>query len=214
MPRDRRARRARASRPRAAARFLLRILPYRAKGRTDGVVLTLIDVSGLKAAEDALFHERYLLNSLLEQRARRHLLQGHRAAASSASTTPRRRASASPTPREAVGKDASELAERRVATRGARRRRGRAHARGPALPAREPNARGRHERWDLATRLPLNDREERVVGVIGIFRDVTEQKHAEEDIQRGRAPARPVPRHALPRAAQPPRRHRHATAAA
>ena len=26
----------------------------------DGVVLTLIDVSGLKAAEDALFHERYL----------------------------------------------------------------------------------------------------------------------------------------------------------
>ncbi|MEO6419993.1 MAG: CheR family methyltransferase, partial [Polyangiaceae bacterium] len=45
--------------------FFLRILPYRAKGRVDGVVLTLIDVSGLKAAEDALFHERYLLNSLL-----------------------------------------------------------------------------------------------------------------------------------------------------
>jgi two-component system, chemotaxis family, CheB/CheR fusion protein len=45
--------------------FFLRILPYRAKGAVDGVVLTLIDVSGLKAAEDALFHERYLLNSLL-----------------------------------------------------------------------------------------------------------------------------------------------------
>ena len=45
--------------------FFLRILPYRAKGSVDGVVLTLIDVSGLKAAEDALFHERYLLNSLL-----------------------------------------------------------------------------------------------------------------------------------------------------
>ena len=28
-------------------------------------MLTLIDVSGLKTAEDALFHERYLLNSLL-----------------------------------------------------------------------------------------------------------------------------------------------------
>ena len=28
-------------------------------------MLTLIDVTGLKAAEDALFHERYLLNSLL-----------------------------------------------------------------------------------------------------------------------------------------------------
>ena len=45
--------------------FFLRILPYRAKGTVAGVVLTLIDVSGLKAAEDALFHERYLLNSLL-----------------------------------------------------------------------------------------------------------------------------------------------------
>ena len=48
-----------------ARAFFLRILPYRAKGAVDGVVLTLIDVSGLKAAEDALFHERYLLNSLL-----------------------------------------------------------------------------------------------------------------------------------------------------
>src|SRR5688572_15013657 len=45
--------------------FFLRLLPYRVKGAADGVVLTLIDVSGLKAAEDALFHERYLLNSLL-----------------------------------------------------------------------------------------------------------------------------------------------------
>ena len=45
--------------------FFLRILAYRAKGTIEGVVITLIDVSGLKAAEDALFHERYLLNSLL-----------------------------------------------------------------------------------------------------------------------------------------------------
>ena len=45
--------------------FFLRLLPYRAKGVVDGVVLTLIDVTGLKTAEDALFHERYLLNSLL-----------------------------------------------------------------------------------------------------------------------------------------------------
>ncbi len=52
-------------RDREGRAFFLRILPYRAKGSIDGVVLTLIDASGLKAAEDALFHERYLLNSLL-----------------------------------------------------------------------------------------------------------------------------------------------------
>ncbi len=51
--------------------FFLRLLPYCTGTRgaparaPDGVVLTLIDVTGLKAAEDALFHERYLLNSLL-----------------------------------------------------------------------------------------------------------------------------------------------------
>src|SRR5205085_1368559 len=45
--------------------FFLRILPYRAKGAVQGAVISLIDVSTLKAAEDALFHERYLLNSLL-----------------------------------------------------------------------------------------------------------------------------------------------------
>ncbi len=45
--------------------YFLRILPYRVKGEVEGVALTLLDVSGLKAAEDALFHERYLLNSLL-----------------------------------------------------------------------------------------------------------------------------------------------------
>ena len=49
----------------AGKSFFLRILPYRAKGAIDGAVITVIDVSGLKAAEDALFHERYLLNSLL-----------------------------------------------------------------------------------------------------------------------------------------------------
>ena len=49
----------------AGKSYFLRILPYRAKGAIDGAVITLIDVSGLKAAEDALFHERYLLNSLL-----------------------------------------------------------------------------------------------------------------------------------------------------
>ena len=39
--------------------------PTAPRARIAGVVLTLIDVSGLKAAEDALFHERYLLDSLL-----------------------------------------------------------------------------------------------------------------------------------------------------
>jgi two-component system CheB/CheR fusion protein len=37
--------------------------------------------------------------------------------------------------------------------------------------------------WDLVTRLPLRDREHRVVGVVVVVRDVTVQKRAEERIQ-------------------------------
>jgi len=44
----------------------LRILPYRVRGGVSGVVLTLIDIAALKAAEDAIFRERYLLNSLMD----------------------------------------------------------------------------------------------------------------------------------------------------
>ena len=44
--------RARPDRSVRQVAFFLRLLPYRAKGAADGVVLTMIDVSGLKAAED------------------------------------------------------------------------------------------------------------------------------------------------------------------
>jgi two-component system, chemotaxis family, CheB/CheR fusion protein len=62
-PRDRRADRARDPHRPGGTSFL-QLLPCRAKGGIDGVVLTLLDVSGLEAAEDALFHERNLLDSV------------------------------------------------------------------------------------------------------------------------------------------------------
>ena len=38
--------------------------------------------------------------------------------------------------------------------------------------------------WDLVSRLPLSDPAGKVVGIIGILRDVTEQKQAEEFLER------------------------------
>ncbi|WP_394846583.1 response regulator [Pendulispora brunnea] len=139
--------------------FFLRILPYRAKGAVDGVVLTLIDVTGLKMAEDALFHERYLLNSLLGsvadaiyfKDAHGRFIRANRPVA----------AFGPPGQDDEVlrsGQAQHEQLERRVREDGS-------------------------EAWDRATRLPLRDRQERIVGVIGIFRDVTEQKRAEEKIR-------------------------------
>ncbi|MEP6652184.1 MAG: chemotaxis protein CheB [Myxococcales bacterium] len=163
--------------------FFLRILPYRAKGTIDGVVLTMIDVSGLKAAEDALFHERYLLNSLLAtvpdaiyfKDAAGRFIRTNRAMADRLGLK---------NPDGADGKTAFELADQELAL--ALHKQDEAvlrtgHAQHYSLEKRATTA-GREE-WDLVTRLPLRDTQGRIVGIIVIFRNVTEQKHAEEDIR-------------------------------
>jgi two-component system CheB/CheR fusion protein len=170
-------------RDRRGRSFFLRILPYRAKGAIHGVVLTLIDVSGLKAAEDALFHERYLLNSLLGtvpeaiyfKDARGRFIRVNRAMATRLGLE---------TAQAAVGKTSFELLRQQDAL--AEHEQDQAVMRsGQAQNYRlEPrSSEGGSEHWDLVTRLPLKDRSSNIVGAIGIYRDVTEQKRAEEKIQ-------------------------------
>jgi two-component system CheB/CheR fusion protein len=162
--------------------FFARILPYRAKGTIDGVVLTLVDVTGLKKAEDELFHERYLLNSLLAsvpdaiyfKDARGRFIRANHALAARLGLDD---------PRKAVGKTGFELPgfEQALAVHqqddlvlrsGA--------AQHYQLEKRKGND-GR-DAWDLVTRLPLSDGAGHVVGIIGIFRDVTDQKRNQEKI--------------------------------
>jgi two-component system CheB/CheR fusion protein len=162
--------------------FFLRVLPYRAKGNVAGVVLTLIDVSGLKAAEDALFHERHLLASLL----------GNVRDAIYFKDSEGRfiRANAAMAARLGLGEDAATVEGRTVREVPAR-----AFAialqekddvvlrTGDAEHARlERHGDDAETRWDRTTRLPIRDRGGAMVGVIGILRDVTEQKLAEEKI--------------------------------
>ncbi|MET0391347.1 MAG: chemotaxis protein CheB [Polyangiales bacterium] len=163
--------------------FFSRILPYRAKGAIDGVVLTLIDVSGLKAAEDALFHERYLLNSLLFSVPDAIYFKDSSGRFIRANPAMAERLGVDD-PRELIGKVPYELpnrdhalllhdADQAVLQSG--------EVQHYKLEQRErPDG---VKEWDLVTRLPLRDPESRVVGVIAIFRSVTEQKLAEEKIQ-------------------------------
>jgi len=160
--------------------FFLRILPYRAKGSVDGVVITLIDVSGLKAAEDALFHERYLLNSLLFsvpdaiyfKDARGRFIRANQPMAERLGLAD---------PREAVGKTGFELPRHEAAL--AVHRQDEEVLRTGVAQHYELEKRELHDgavEWDLVSRLPLTDSSSHIVGVIGIFRSVTEQRRAEE----------------------------------
>jgi two-component system, chemotaxis family, CheB/CheR fusion protein len=163
--------------------FFLRILPYRVKGTVEGVVVTLIDVSGLKAAQDALFHERYLLESLLlgvpdaiyfKDANGRFIRMNHAMAARLNLATPE----------QAVGRTVMDLPNRKLAE-ALHREDERVLRSGEAQHyrlERRGSADGPGE-WDLVTRLPLRDPARRIVGVILILRDVTAQKHAEANIQ-------------------------------
>jgi two-component system, chemotaxis family, CheB/CheR fusion protein len=162
--------------------FFTRILPYRAKGTIDGVVLTLIDVTGLKVAEDALFHERYLLNSLLAsvpdaiyfKDARGRFIRANHALAVRLGLDD---------PRKAEGKTGFELPGHEHALS--------VHQQDDVVLRsgvaqhyqleRRQGADGR-DAWDLVTRLPLSGPGGSVVGIIGIFRDVTDQKRNQERI--------------------------------
>jgi two-component system CheB/CheR fusion protein len=163
--------------------FFLRIFPYRAKGRAQGVVLTIIDVSSLKRAEDALFHERHLLNNLLAnipdaiyfKDARGRFIRANQPMAA-------RLGAASPD--EVTGKTAADLPEEGDA-RAVHQQDQRVLLTGDAQHYNLEERRGPDGvvQWDLATRLPLRDASGQIVGTTGIFRDVTDQKRAEEKIR-------------------------------
>ena len=162
--------------------FFLRLLPYRAKGVADGVVLTFVDVSGLKAAEDALFHERYLLNSLLrtvpdaiyfKDAGGRFIRCNHAMAARLGIADPA----------EAIGKTAFDLPDQNAAMALHRADDAVLRSGQPQHYRLEPRTTADGaEAWDMVTRLPLVDRDDAIVGVIAIFRDVTEQVRAKAKI--------------------------------
>ena len=162
--------------------LFVRILPYRAKGGTAGAVITFVDISSLKAAEDALFHERYLLNSLLSsvpdaiyfRDTRGRFIRTNPAATA-------RLGFASPD--QAVGKTPFEVPDHDAAML-LHRQDEEVLKTGKAQHYKlESRLRDGATSWDLATRLPLRDKDGDIVGVIGVFRDVTAEKRAEEKIR-------------------------------
>jgi two-component system CheB/CheR fusion protein len=163
--------------------FFLRILPYRAKGAVEGVLLTLIDITGLKAAQDALFQERYLFDSLFFSVPDAIYFKDVHGKFIRANNAMAARLGLSD-PRQAEGKTAAELLDAVEAPAQTRADDAVMRDGEPQLYAIERRARpegGDH--WDLVTRLPLRDMNDQVVGVIGIYRDVTQEKRSEERIQ-------------------------------
>lgn len=165
--------------------YFLRILPYRANGAIAGVVMTLIDVSGLRAAEDALFHERYLLNSLLSTIPDAIYFKDARGRFIRVNEPMAQRLGLGD-PRDAEGKTAFELPDQSTALSLHRADEVvLATGRTQAYQLEQRNRADVKGAWDLVTRLPLLDRSRETVGVIAVFRDVTAEKRTDERIREG-----------------------------
>jgi len=167
-------------RDRAGGWQFLRILPYRARGSVDGVVLTLVDIDGLKQAEDAVFRERYLLNSLMEsvpdliyfKDASGRFVRVNNAMAKRLGLAE---------PALAAGKSAADL--RPEAQSLAFELVDQDVLAGEVQTHREEQLGGENGPWFVSTRQPLRDAEGNLVGVMGVARDVTERKRAEQEIR-------------------------------
>jgi two-component system, chemotaxis family, CheB/CheR fusion protein len=169
-------------RDRAGNWFFLRILPYRARGSVDGVAITLIDINGLKAAEDAVFRERYLLNGLMDsvpdliyfKDASGHFVRVNKAVSQRLGIAD---------PNEAVGKTAEQF---RPQTQGwaldCMDQTALAGRPQPYTMEQHQDAQGQ-PLWFMSTRQPLRDQEGAIVGVLSVARDVTQQKRAEDEIR-------------------------------
>jgi two-component system CheB/CheR fusion protein len=162
--------------------FFLRILPYRMRGAVNGVVLTLIDISPLKAAENAVFRERYLLDSLMDsvpdaiyfKDVAGRFVRVNQAMASWLRL-----------------RDAGDAAGRRAADFLPE-----SQARALELPDERALAGEAHEyrqeqytsssgetAWFMSTRQPLRDRDGNIVGMLAVARDISEQKRSEDEIR-------------------------------
>ena len=141
-------------------------------------VVQVQDVTARNAAEAALAAERDLLRTVMDRipdsvyvkdTASRFLRVNHAAAAELGVSDPA----------EAVGKtDADFFPEAQAQSFLADERRLLASGR-PLLNNPEHQREGARERWVLASKVPLTDQDGRVVGLLGINRDVTVQRRAE-----------------------------------
>jgi two-component system CheB/CheR fusion protein len=160
--------------------FFLRILPYTVDGSPAGVVLTLVDMSALKEAENALFRERYLLRSLMEivpdpiafKDADGRYVRVNTAAA---------RWLGLDDPTQAVGKRESEI---RPGSRSSETEAGEERIVSTGIPTHgelEERLGADGRRFHLTSKLPLRDEGDCPVGTLSISRDITAQKQAENE---------------------------------
>ncbi|NUP08094.1 MAG: response regulator [Polyangiaceae bacterium] len=162
--------------------FFLRILPYRTgAGAAQGVVLTLVDINSLKLAENALFRERYLLESLMNSVPDAIYFKDAKGRFVRVNPAMARRLGIDD-PTQAIGRHAASFGGHDITVHTGADRESSIDGEGAYRLEQTTSADGVHE-WLAVTRHKLRDADGADVGTFGVARDVTKEKAAEDEIR-------------------------------
>ena len=157
--------------------------PIRNGSEIVGSVVTFVDISERKRAEEALYQSRYMLQFVLDNIPQRvfwkdrniNYLGCNRTFASDAGVRD---------PAEIVGKNDFDLSWKETAELHRDDDKRVIEQETPKLNFEEPLGRPDGSRaWLRTNKVPLRDRAGRVIGVLGTYEDITEQRRAEQALQ-------------------------------
>ena len=156
---------------------------YDEKGASQGHRASVRNITDRRQAEEALAHERDFLHILMENMPDTIYFKDTASRFTRINTAQAKLLGVS-NPEEAVGKTdfdffPRELAERYYADEQAIFKSGK-----PLIGREEPTIDGQGNRiWVSTTKVPLRDKEGNIVGLVGICRDITEHKRAEDALK-------------------------------
>jgi PAS domain S-box-containing protein len=168
--------------------FLTTKVPLRdSSGAVVGLVGMSRDISELKRAEEALARERNLLRTLIDtspdptyvKDAESRFIVGNMAVA---------RLMGAKTPEELTGKTDFDFYPEELARLYYAGERALIESGEPMIAREEPGVDpAGNRRWLSTSKVPLRDKEGRIVGLVGTGRDITDQKRAEEALRESEA---------------------------
>jgi PAS domain S-box-containing protein len=153
------------------------------EGQIAGFNAVILDVTARKRAEEALAQERNLLRTLIDNLPDRIYAKDveTRFILNNAAHL---RALGVPAQEEALGKTDFDFRPREIAERHAADDQAVIQSGEPLLNREEPTVLPTGETgWLLTTKVPLRDPQGRVIGLVGISRDITKRKRAEEALR-------------------------------
>jgi len=160
---------------------------FAADGSLEALEGFIIDITERKQAEEALAYERDLLHTLMEN-IPDHIYFKDRESRFLRINKAQARYMGLTDPQEAVGKSDTDFFPPELAT-AFRADEEQIVQTGYPLINKVEQVRGPDDRldWVLTTKVPFYDRDGRVVGLVGVSMDITEQKEIEEELKQRRA---------------------------